>query len=75
MVADTGNHRVLAFGGTGYEQLSSPASSCAYGVACTVRLFGAVTMAARNRWAIGRALFDRGLFDMFDEVMPFQQFV
>ncbi|CAJ1362121.1 unnamed protein product, partial [Effrenium voratum] len=48
VVADTGNHRVLAFGGTGYEQLSSPASSCAYGVACTVRLFGAVTMAARN---------------------------
>eukprot|EP00434_Breviolum_minutum_P008957 symbB.v1.2.007892.t1/scaffold489.1/size197246/10 len=42
LVADTGNQRVLAFGGTGYEVFSSSTSSCAFGVACRIRLFGSV---------------------------------
>eukprot|EP00439_Symbiodinium_sp_Y106_P066767 s2027_g10.t3 len=48
VVADTGNQRVLAFGGVGYEQRRAPGASCAYGVSCSVRLFGAVALSAQQ---------------------------
>lgn len=48
VVADTGNRRVLAFGGVGHEQRRAPGASCAYGVSCSVRLFGAVALSAQQ---------------------------